>query len=78
MNIEVNNDIINQTTNCTKQHACINHADYDFCKVENCINNKIHFIKCKSQSSCSYKISFGDSFVCSCPIRKEIYNRYNI
>ena len=26
----------------------------------------------------NYRISFGYSFVCICPVRKELFNRYNI
>jgi hypothetical protein len=49
-----------------------------YCKVENCINEKVHFIKGVDNLSCSYKMSFGDSFFCTCPTRKEIFNKYRL
>jgi hypothetical protein len=75
--MEINKELIKETTKCQKSFDCLNNDKHIFSKVENCVNNKIHFVKC-SDYSCSYLVSFGNSYVCSCPIRKEIFNKYNI
>jgi len=77
MNIEVDEDIIKQTTKCRKNFSCLS-GERPFCTVELCIENEIHFIKCAGNESCIYRVSFGYSYVCICPVRKELYNRYKI
>ena len=77
MKIELDANILSQTTECTRDFACLTDPG-QLCRVENCVNNKVHFIQCRNDVKCNYQISFGYSFICSCPIRKEIYNRYGL
>ena len=77
MNIKVDNDILQKTTKCSKNFSCLS-GGKPLCSVEQCIENNIHFIKCVSNEPCIYKVPFGYSFVCICPIRKELYNNYKI
>ena len=76
--MEISVELINNTTECRNNFDCLNDENH-FClnKVENCISNKVHFVKC-SDNICSYRSSFGYSFICNCPIRKEIFNKYKI
>ena len=76
--MEINEELIKITTKCQNNFACLNDENH-FClsNVDDCINNKVHFVKC-SDNNCSYRLSFGYSFICNCPIRKEIFNKYNI
>ena len=78
--IWVDDDIKNKTIECEKDFACISDKDYKLCKVIRSTNkDKIIFIECLEKSSCSYKMSFGFStFICNCPMRKEIYGIYEI
>jgi len=76
MKIEVDKKIV-ESTECEKEFECLNCQD-NFCKVVQCINDKVHFLKC-DEKECKFKISFGKKeFFCTCPVRKEIYNRYKI
>lgn len=68
--IKINEDILKKTTRCKKDFSCLS-GEMELCRVELCVDNKIHFIKCVSDEPCSYKIPFGYSFVCICPVRKE-------
>ena len=77
MNIKVDENIIRETTKCRKKHACLS-GETPFCTVELCIDNEIYFIKCESNELCSYRVPYGYSYVCICPVRKELYNRYKI
>jgi len=77
MSLNINKKIIEQTDNCNKDLKCIEDGKPG-CKVEEIINNKIHFVKCLSHSLCNYKIPFGDYFICQCPVRKEIHRLYKI
>lgn len=77
MKIRVDDNIIKETTKCRKIFSCLS-GEAPSCSVELSIENKIHFIKCVSNESCSYRVPFGYSHVCNCPVRKELYNRYKI
>ncbi len=77
MNIKVDDNILQETTKCRKNFSCLS-GEKPICKVELCIENTIFFVKCASNESCSYKVPFGFSYVCVCPVRKELYNRYKI
>ncbi|HEY9204750.1 MAG TPA: hypothetical protein VIO58_02420 [Candidatus Methanoperedens sp.] len=74
--IKMNEDILKTATRCEKRLSCL--LGTDVCRVESCIDDKIHFIKCMNSESCNYRIAFGYSYVCTCPVRKELFNRYKI
>jgi hypothetical protein len=74
--MEIDKNIIAETVKCEKNFDCLNMNKHVYCKVENCINEKVHFIK--GVDNLSYKMSFGDSFFCTCPTRKEIFNKYRL
>ena len=67
MEIEIDEKIIAKTTNCKLKFACLQNDLKSCCKVEECINNKVLFIKCLESKYCSYKMSFGNSFMCTWP-----------
>ena len=75
--IKINEDVIKKTTKCKKNISCLS-SGRELCQVELCVENKIHFIKCKSDEFCNYRVPFGYSHVCVCPVRKELYNVYKI
>lgn len=78
MRFLINDETLQATTDCEKGFSCLNGKIYDLCKVESCINEKVHFIKCANDGYCTYQDPFGYDFVCACPTRKEIYNKYKI
>ena len=78
MKIEIKEETIKTTTQCKKNFNCLSSEKHIFCKVESCVNGSVHFIKCLDEENCNYRSSFGNSLMCNCPTRKEIFNRYNI
>jgi hypothetical protein len=74
---KVDDNIQQKTTKCRKNFFCLS-GETPLCSVELCIENNIHFVKCISNEPCSYRVPFGYSYVCTCPVRKELYNNYNI
>jgi len=67
--------IIEDLVECKKDCGCVNDPERTCCKVISCVDKKIHFIKYASENYCGYKLSFGVSDICTCPARKELYNR---
>ncbi|CAG0951356.1 MAG: hypothetical protein OIN86_08535 [Candidatus Methanoperedens sp.] len=74
--IKMDEDILKTATRCKKNLSCLSGSD--ICKVELCVDGKIHFIKCMNLEPCHYRIPFGYSFVCRCPVRKELFNSHKI
>lgn len=77
LNMEIDNKTISATSGCERNFDCLKSGRFVFCRVEECINKKVHFVKNIDKLYCNYKMSFGDSSVCTCPTRKEIFNRYS-
>lgn len=77
--MRIRNEILNKTTQCNRDFSCLKGIKPDKnCRVINCLNNEVHFVECSNDSFCSYLMSFGNSFICNCPVRKEIFNKYGI
>ncbi len=79
MKFTVSEDVLNSTTKCKDKFACLHGEGDCLCDIEDCSEGKIHFITPKHQYGlCEYKMAFGYSYTCNCPIRKELYNNYRI
>jgi len=77
MKYPVSNAAKQATTKCTRECACLK-GIRKVCAVEQCISNEVHFIKRQNDENCSYLQSFGLGHLCTCPIRKELFNKHNI
>jgi hypothetical protein len=78
MIFKVDDLTINKTTKCEKNFSCLSKKRKDLCKVTYTVEDKVYFVECQNTEPCSYVVPFGHSFFCSCPVRKEVYVRYNI
>jgi len=78
MEIEVDEAVMCATTHCTRSFRCLEPSGSSLCRVQKCVRGTVHFIECLDRTSCSYRMSFGKAFVCNCPVRKEIYDRYGL
>ena len=76
MKFNIAEDIVRTATKCKSNYSCLSGQEECFCKVEDCAAEKVHFIKPVNSGACDYKVEFGYSFMCNCPVRKEIYNHY--
>jgi hypothetical protein len=84
--IEINNIIIDKATKCHANLSCLNDKDTPkcsdrlaMCPVESKIGDGMVFVNFNHDISCIYNIPFVDNqIICNCPVRYEIYERYNI
>ena len=76
MNLRVDEHTIKSTTECNKKFSCLHGDEHPICKVNLSVNEEVVFINCMNDEYCSYQMVFGYLFVCNCPVRNEIYNRY--
>ena len=78
MRIEVSKRVLTQTTLCGNKFACLSSSLSRICKVRGHLIKETLVIACAADSICKYQLSFGNWAICSCPTRKEIYDRYAV
>ena len=78
MDIIVCDDIKDLVAECEKGFFCLNGELDHLCEVTDCVFESIIYVKCLADKYCRHKYSVGENTFCSCPIRKEIYNKYHI
>jgi hypothetical protein len=74
---DVSEDTIQSTYGCLKNFACLE-GKAELCDVERYLNNEVLFIGSDGKNICNYRMSYGDSYMCCCPVRKELHRKYNI
>lgn len=78
LQIKIKEETIKKTNKCNKKFACLSTNNQVCCKVEYRTNGSFLFIYCSNNKHCNYIMTLGNNYICNCPIRKEIYNRYCI
>ncbi len=75
MKYEIDDAIVNAATHCKNNHACLEAGNL-LCPVEHCLMHRIHYVKCLHEDPCPYKGTLDNATICTCPVRKEIFNLY--
>jgi len=78
MSFDISDEIKQLATDCTKGFSCLEGIKENLCNVEYCVNEATLFIRRLNEKSCSYQVAFGKVFICNCPIRIELYNKFNV
>ncbi len=79
MKYELREDILKETSRCAKDCACLSDEGYPLCKVQHSVEDgDILFVTNVQNAYCHYLMPFGDSFMCNCPVRRELYKSYRI
>jgi len=75
--VEVDEKIIKETTKCNWGMECLGNENHvcQIAKIVDCVNGKVHFVNC-DENNCKYKLGFGDSKICICPVKIEIFNKH--
>ncbi len=77
MKYEISQEIFRQTLECDRDIECLVPGNQPSCSIKDCVNQKVHFIA-KHNRHCPYHLHFGNEIICTCPVRKELYNRYKV
>ena len=76
MSIEIDEAAIQEATKCHKGLSCLHSEKSQLCEVDVCIQENVLFVNCLNKEPCNYRMRFGISYICNCPVRKEIYTTY--
>lgn len=76
----VSTETLDQTTECEYEFACLEGDPNELCEVEFFAADNFVFLRPSTgePSSCKYWFEFGDSGICKCPVRVELFRRYKI
>ena len=78
MELYINEDIKCSASACSYNHKCLGWEKEKFCQVTSTINDNMIYINCQYDKDCNYKHNINDRILCTCPVRLEIYRKYNI
>lgn len=76
MAIQIDSETIRVTIECKKSFSCLAGDKNNICRIGDCVDGNVRFIKCADSKKCSYQVPYGSNRLCSCPTRKEIYSLY--
>lgn len=74
----VNNEIRLQSDKCRNGYMCQALGGKPHCQISDSVNGLVFFLKCSNPLDCPYQHAFGSSFMCTCPVRQEVYREYRI
>jgi hypothetical protein len=78
MNVQIDAEILQKTTYCKQDFRCLSGDRRCLCEVKGSLGSDMLAIKPKFAIDCKYHVSFGDTSLCTCPTRHEIYKHYKI
>ena len=78
MYLQVNEETLAETTKCLDDFTCLTGDSQCLGKVRYRMLGELLVVECPTLSSCWYCVPLASSHVCTCPTRKEIYNRYRV
>jgi hypothetical protein len=78
MTPQIRDKTLEQTKKCPFSFQCLNENTRSICTIERCFEGNGCFLETAKPQACPYRISFGYSYMCHCPVRIEPYNRYRI
>ena len=74
--LRVADDIVKET-HCTNNFSYLTDKRECLCEVDSAVG-RVLFIKSQFSIACKYCLSYGGSYICTCPTRNEIYKKYRV
>lgn len=75
----VSTEILDRTTDCDYEFACLDGNPLELCEADFITEDNLVFLKSSpGKPSCNYWSGFGESGICRCPVRVELFRRQGI
>lgn len=78
MRFEISDETLKRTTKCPWEMRCLSGWQCGDCVIEMTIRGDEAFIRSSKPDGCPYKISYGYGYVCTCPTRSELHEKYGV
>ncbi len=76
--MKIDKEILEKTSYCKSNFVCLNDDKHNYCKVKKMVADEFPFMECLESIYCPYKMDFKFADICTCPTRKELFNKYGI
>jgi len=77
MKYDISTETLDEAGECRHDFSCLNGAKECLCEIDyNLANGRVLFVNAEQLVHCTYMLSYGNSLICTCPVRKKIYNIY--
>jgi hypothetical protein len=83
MVLYINDETKRKATKCPSKFYCLNDEHNLLCSVNKPMCAAVRriegiglFVKPVTKRGCFYRISFGCGFICNCPVRNKIFEKY--
>jgi len=77
MPYKIDNTVMNITTKCDRDFSCLAGDDGCICEIIDKVGKRVTFVSYR-QVICNYRMQFGGSYLCQCPTRAELNDKYDI
>ena len=72
----INPKILENTTDCPQDFACLKPGIAEVCEVDYVNGEFVSFLTTNEMAACPYRVEFGAKQVCSCPTRYQLYKKH--
>ncbi len=81
MKVEIPDSVRRQVTQCPHDFSCLETGrcgDREMCKVAHSYGDNVMLLASKEQVRCTYRVAFGRSQLCVCPVRDYLHTHKQI
>lgn len=78
---QIDGKLVERADRCQRGNPCLGGGEGLHCQVRFSVqkdDDHYIFIECREDDGCSYRLTFGQTHVCTCPVRAEIYRKYSV
>jgi hypothetical protein len=75
---DISPDVVARAAECEKNHTCLENTSNELCKGQYVSLEKFCCLEEICEEGCIYCVKLGDESICGCPVRIEIFNKYNV
>jgi len=81
MKVEIPDSVRRQAAQCPHDFSCLETGrcgDRDMCEVTHSYGGNVMLLASKEQVHCAYRVAYGHSQLCVCPVRDYLHARAQI
>ena len=71
-------EIIAEANKCRQNPGCLSDPDFELCKPTYKQGVRVGVLVCGYKADCPYSSHIGSEYVCTCPVRQEIFRKYGV
>ncbi len=75
---ELSDSARDKVNKCGEDFSCLSGRQGPVCAPEFILSDEILFVKKARERSCDYFVAFGNSGICRCPARIELFKQYKV